>query len=190
MPTLSFDDLANPLGAPLALVPGSSQVPGFSFTGATVYHRAHTTAPGYPYSAPTDPSHPAFIQSRNADGSRNQTISIALAGDQAGGDIESISFKLANDQTGMVLWAFDDQGGSTYFDFVAGGFAWSWNSQSLSLTGMGVINRIEFQSVVEDGVVPAFALTDLNFTLVGLPPPQPPEFWPGRCDAWPAGLAR
>ena len=150
---------AFPQGRPLNLVPGSSQVPGFSFTGATVYHVTQITIGR----GPTDPSHTGFIQSRAANNTVNREIEIQLAQSQAGGDVESIDFNLSTPQTLIRLWAYDTAGASRFFDFGGpnGPAAWEWISGSKAFADLGAVNRIKFEAL-EGG---AFALDDLNFTL-------------------------
>ena len=152
---------AFPQGRPLNLVPGSSQVPGFSFTGATVYHVAQTIASSRP--GPTDPSHTGFIQSRAANNTVNREIEIELAQSQAGGDIESIDFNLSTNQTLIRLWAYDTAGAFRSFDFgnTSEPAAWEWISGSKAFADLGAVNRIKFENLGGG----AFALDDLNFTL-------------------------
>lgn len=152
------------LGTPITL---TNQIAGFTFAGATVYHVNQTLASSTP--APKDPNHLGFIQNRSAAGNVSETISVALSGSNRGGDIESITFSLANGQTDMKLWAIDDQDHATYFDFVAGGTAWNWREPLVaSFANLGVIKRIEFSSVFTEGAFPAFGLDNLNFTLAGM----------------------
>ena len=176
---VGFDDMAaqalantdadHPNGRPITLVPGSAQVPGFSFTNATVYHVDQTKpGSGYGYAAPKDEKHPGFVQSRAADNSINPTIAVALAGDFASGDIEAISFDLANGQTDIRLWAYNASGTGVFFPFAAGSAeAWTWRNQSQSFANLGVIKRLKFESIAVDSFTPAFALDQLNFTLAG-----------------------
>lgn len=148
-------------GRPLDLVPGSSQVPGLSFTGATVYHVNQTIASR---KGPRDRSHLGFIQSRSAANVLNNEISIQLAGNVAGGDIVSISFDFASPQTMVRLYAYDTDGRSAFFEFGGATAAWEWTTQPLrSFSSLGVVNRIAFRR--PDGGGGAFALDGLNLTL-------------------------
>lgn len=151
-------------GRPLDLVPGSSQVPGLSFTGATVYHVKQTINSG---KGPQDRSHLGFIQNRTAANVLNDEISIQLAGNVAGGDIASISFDFASPQTKLRLYAYDTDGKSTFFEFGGSDIAaWEWTVQPLlSFSSLGVVNRIAFQRTGGSGG--AFALDGLNLTLAG-----------------------
>lgn len=153
------------IGTPITL---TNQIAGFTFAGATVYHVVQTLASSTP--APKDPTHKGFIQNRSASvgGTITPTISVALSGMYRDGDIEAISFNLANGQTEMKLWAIDDQDHATFFDFVAGG-SWTWSQPLVaSFANLGVIKRIEFSSVFTEGAFPAFGLDSLDFTLTGV----------------------
>ena len=162
-----------PNGRPLDLVPGSLQVPGFSFSGATVYHVKQTIA-GLP--GPKDPAHKGFIQSRNADGTTiNQTISVTLAGSNAGGNIDALSFSLAARQWAVDLKVWDTAGNSknlSALSFTNPDFAWtvrpSLNFNDL-VSQLGTVNRIDFISRFVSGEgYSQFALDDLAFTLSGI----------------------
>lgn len=149
-----------PHGRPLDLVPGSLQVPGFSFTGATVYHVEQTIASGK--EGPEGRSHTGFIQNRNSAGALGGEIGIQLTGDLAGRDIEDISFNFALPQTTVRLWAYDTAGKSAFFEFGGPVPSWEWTFQpSFVLDSLGIVNRIAFER--QGGG--AFALDDLNFTL-------------------------
>ena len=129
--TQALNDTAGgtfPVGRPLDLVPGSSQVPGLSFTGATVYHVNQTIHSGR---GPTDRNHLGFIQNRTAAGVLNDEISIQLVGNAAGGDIASISFDFASPQTSLRLYAYDTDGKSAFFEFGGATAAWEWTVQPL-----------------------------------------------------------
>ena len=159
-----------PNGRPLDLLPGSSQVPGFSFKGATVYHVTQTGASG---KGPKDTEldRAGFIQSRNAADKIEKTISVALAGDFANGNIDAISYFLAGPQVFVQLEVFWSTGSSLLISTSPSqpDFAWTLqptvNFKSLGYNG---INRIDFISVPDRGFVGAFALDDLNFTLSGI----------------------
>ena len=164
--TQALNDTAGgtfPFGRPLDLVPGSSQVPGLSFTGATVYHVEQTIASSR--AGPRDRNHLGFIQSRSAANVLNDEISIQLVGNVAGGDIASISFDFASPQTKLRLFAYDTDGKSTFFEFGGTDIAsFEWTVQPLlSFSSLGVVNRIAFRRTGGG----AFALDGLNLTLAG-----------------------
>lgn len=160
----------HPNGKPLDLQPGSSQVPGFSFTGATVHHVKQTSASGKGPKDP-NPNRAGFIQSRNAADKIESSISVSLAGDFANGSIDAISYFFAGPQAFVQLEVFGKTGSRLLPSTSPSEPDFLWTSQptvdfkSLGYTG---INRIDFISVPDGGFVGAFALDDLNFTLSGI----------------------
>lgn len=159
-----------PNGRPLDLQPGSSQVPGFSFTGATVHHVKQTLASG---KGPKDlnPDRAGFIQSRNAADQIEPSISISLAGDYANGSIDAISYFFAGPQVLVQLEVFWSTGRRLLQSISPSEPDFVWSLQpTVDFKSMGLsgINRIDFISVPEGGFVGAFALDDLNFTLSGI----------------------
>lgn len=183
--TMAADALAS--GKPQLITnTGSYQVPGFSFTGATVFHESQTSrANGYCCSAPdpADPSHQGvgFIQSRAGTlltSPVNSIITVALDNNSAGGDIESITFDAATDSTDLEFYAIDKDNNRTKFDYLPSTVAWAWVSQKLDFSAIldsagknAVINRIEFVNL--GGANDAFALDNLDFTLAGAGTPVP-----------------
>lgn len=160
----------NPNGRPLDLQPGSSQVPGFSFTDATVHHVKQTRANG---KGPKDlnPSRAGFIQSRNAADEIEPSISVSLAGEFANGSIDAISYFFAGPQVFVQLKVFWKTGSDLLLSTSPSepGFAWTLQpTVDFKSRGYSGINRIDFISVPEGGFVGAFALDDLNFTLAGI----------------------
>ena len=164
------DNGTRPKGKPLDLMPGSSQVPGFSFKGATVYHVDQTIASGQ---GPKDPSHAGFIQSRDAAGEKFQAISVTLAGDFKKGSIDAISYDVAAHQWLIDLLLVDTD--KKEFLLRASSptepsFNWR-RQQTIDLTqyGLGSINRIDFVSRFDSvDAFSAIALDNLNFTLSGI----------------------
>ena len=157
-----------PNGRPLDLQPGSSQVPGFSFTNATVHHVKQTQDSR---KGPQDPSHMGFIQSRNAAGTINPLISVSLAGDFANGSIDAISYSFAGPQVSVDLEVFWRTGSSLLRSTSPSepGFAWTLQpTVDFKSMGLSGINRIDFISGTVNGAFGAFALDDLNFTLSGI----------------------
>ena len=165
------DNGKRPNGRPLDLQPGSSQVPGFSFTGATVHHVKQTRASGKGPKDDKKPGRAGFIQSRNAADAINPRISVSLAGANISGSIDAISYLFAGPQVFVQLEVFWSAGSSLLRSFSPSepDFAWSLQpTVDFKSMGLSGINRIDFISVPDGGFVGAFALDDLNFTLSGI----------------------
>jgi hypothetical protein len=183
---IGFEDLAAKALAAGKPAPLTDQVPGFKFTGATVFHVDQIAGTGF--EGPTASSHTGFIQSRDAAGAVSTSLFVELAGSLAGGDIESLSFDLANGNTGVEIYAIDSVAGSSkLFNFNPAGF-WSWGHDALDFKSLGTIDRIEFRNT-EAGA--AIALDNLDFTLAdgGGTVPEPAGFGLVALSLFAAGAA-